>query len=124
MKNIKTIIKNILCEMDNSYNVEADGFKATNKGLMKGYEVDNELQGGFYEIDVHLNRPLDLGNNYNEHHFIDALTTTYDYDSDLADYINTLNLNDTVTFYFKGNYGNHREVWGMSDLSDFLGDKW
>jgi hypothetical protein len=73
-----------------------------------------------YDCDVYTisDFSLDLGNNYSENHFTEALKNEQD---DIVDYLSSnVSLSDDVIFIFKGNYGKHKESWSMSDLSDFL----
>jgi len=64
------------------------------------------------------NFSLDLGNNYNYDHFIDALQNEQ---PDIVDYIETeVSSGDEVIFLYDGNYGKHKDVWIGNDLMDFL----
>ena len=64
------------------------------------------------------NFSLDLGNNYSNDHFVEALNNQQD---DIVDYLRSnVGLSDDVTFIYNGNYGEHKDMWTMSDLSDFL----
>jgi hypothetical protein len=102
--------------------VSGDGFEAIDRGVISGYEEDSKLEGdGFHEWDVTLSRPLNLGNNYTDDHFAEALKDAYG-DSELLDnFLETeVSLSDTINFIYRGNYGKHKDTWGMSDLSDFL----
>ena len=64
---------------------------------------------------------LPLGNNYTISHLVDALFECEDglkvvdliYNSEIGE-------GDTITFEYKGSYGNHKDSFVMCDLMDYL----
>jgi len=76
----------------------------------EGFDYDTHVISGFR---------LSIGNNYTDHHFIkflnqqhpDIIQHLWDMPSDLG---------DDVVFEYRGTYGEHCDVFAMSDLVDFL----
>ena len=62
---------------------------------------------------------LDLGNNYTDDHFVDALAGS-EKGEDINSLIRTLNSGDDVTISFKGNFGMDKEGYVVNDLAAWL----
>lgn len=79
--------------------------------------TSKESEEGDYAIYTFSGFRLSLGNNYTHQHFIEALKSEQ---PKIADEIRSFGLNDEVVFQYKGSYGDHEDVWAVSDLVDFL----
>jgi hypothetical protein len=105
LNELKTLVKKIIKE-----EVENNNGKFTVK---KSY--NDKYNRDVYTIS---NFSLDLGNNYTDKHFAEALKNEQD---DIVDYLRSnVGLSDDVIFIYSGNYGKQEDMWDMGDLSDFL----
>jgi len=79
--------------------------------MQEGFEYDTHYISGF---------SLSIGNNYTDHHFIKFLAQQR---PDIIEHLRSMpgDMGDDVIFEYKGTYHpEHRDVWAMSDLVDFL----